>query len=142
MTDLVTYLSFDGQCEAAFKFYEGVLRGKILMMIRLADAPFDVPRTPETENRIMHARLRVGDRYLMGGDAPAQHFSKPQGFCVSFQVDDAPEAERVFSELAQGGKITMPISQTFWANRFGMLIDKFGVPWMVNCEQAAGARTG
>jgi len=133
--DLVTYLSFNGECEAAFRFYEKVLGGEILMMMRYADAPPDVPRTPEIANRVMHVRLRVGDRLLMGGDAPSQFFSKPQGFSVSIMVDDPAEAERVFAQLGDAGKIMMPIGPTFWAQRFGMLIDKFGTPWMVNCER-------
>ena len=135
ISDFVPYLAFDGQCEEAFKFYEKALGGKILMMMRLADAPAGVPRTPETERRIMHARLEVGDRYLMGGDAPQQMFSKPQGFCVAIQVDEAADAERVFAALAEGGKINMPLAPTFWSERFGMLIDKYGIPWMVNCEK-------
>jgi len=136
-TDLVTYLSFDGQCEAAFKHYEKVLDGKILMMVRNADAPADscVPQTPETAARIMHARLKVGDRLLMGGDAPPQFASKPQGFCVNIMVDDPIESERIFRELGEGGVVQMPIGETFWARRFGMLIDRFGTPWMVNCEK-------
>lgn len=138
-TDLVAYLSFDGECEAAFKHYEKVLGGKILMMTRHADAPANagVPQTPETANRIMHARLKVGDRLLMGGDAPPQFASKPQGFCVSIMVDDPKEAERIFRELGEGGVVRMPIAETFWARRFGMLVDKFGTPWMVNCEKPA-----
>ena len=137
-TDLVTHLSFDGQCEAAFKHYEKVLGGKILMMARYADAPANagVPQATETANRIMHARLQVGDRLLMGGDAPPQFASKPQGFCVSVQVDDPAEAERIFRELGEGGVVQMPIGETFWARRFGVLIDKFGTPWMVNCEKS------
>jgi PhnB protein len=137
ITDLVTYLSFDGQCEAAFRYYEEVLRGKILVMMRHADAPAGagVPQTPEMANRIMHARLKVGDRLLMGGDAPKQFASTPQGFCVSIIVDDPTDADRIFHALAQGGTVKMPISETFWARRFGMLIDRFGTPWMVNCEK-------
>ena len=137
-TEFVPYLAFDGECETAFKFYEKALRGEIVAMLRLADAPPDVPRTPETANRIMHARLKVGDRVLMGGDAPAGLASKPQGFCVSVQVDEPAEAERVFAELSAGGKIMMPIGPTFWSERFGMFTDKFGVPWMVNCEKRTG----
>jgi PhnB protein len=136
--DLVTYLSFDGQCEAAFKCYESVLGGKILMMMRYADAPADagVSQTPEMATRIMHARLRVGDRLLMGGDAPPQYARKPQGFCATVMVDDPAEAERIFRELGEGGNVQMPIGETFWARRFGVLIDRFGTPWMVNCEKS------
>jgi PhnB protein len=137
-TDLVVYLGFDGTCEAAFKFYEKALRGKILMMVRIKDAPPDVPRTPESEDRIMHARLQVGDRLLMGGDAPTHvPFSPPHGFCANIMVDDPAEADRIFTELAVGGKVMMPMGETFWARRFGMLVDQFGTPWMVNCELSA-----
>ena len=132
--DLVAYLGFDGQCEAAFSFYAKVLNGEIVTMMRFADAPPEIAGTPESARRVIHARLKVGDRFLMGGDAPTEHFSKPQGFCVAFQVADPVEAERVFGALAEGGQVTMPINQTFWAKRFGMLIDRFGIPWMVNCE--------
>ena len=109
------------------------------MMARYAEAPADagVPRTPETAARIMHARLQVGDRLLMGADAPPQFASKPQGFCVSIQVDDPVEAERIFRELGEGGVVQMPMAETLWARRFGMLVDKFGTPWMVNCERPA-----
>jgi len=134
MTDFVTYLSFNGECEAAFRFYEKGLGGKIPMKMRYADAPPEVPRTPETARRIMHVRLQVGDRLLMGADAPPQFFSKPQGFSVSIMIDDPAEADRIFAQLGDAGKIMMPIAPTFWAQRFGMLIDKFGIPWMVNCE--------
>jgi PhnB protein len=137
-TDFVPYLSFNGECESAFKFYERALKGEIVAMLRFADAPPDVPRTPEAANRIMHARLRVGERVLMGGDAPVGLASKPQGFCVSLQVDDPAEAERIFTELSAGGKVMMPIGPTFWAERFCMFTDKFGVPWMVNCESRPG----
>jgi PhnB protein len=137
VTDFVTYLSFDGRCEEAFKRYEKVFGGKILMMMRHADAPpgSGVPQNPEVANRIMHARLEAGGRLLMGGDAPLQGPSKPQGFCVSVSVDNPTEAERIFGELSEGGTITMPIGETFWAQRFGMVTDKFGTPWMVNCEK-------
>jgi PhnB protein len=133
--DIVTYLSFDGQCEAAFKFYEQALRGKIVAMFRYADAPPEMPTAPEHANRIMHARLQAGERFLMGADAPPQFASKPQGFSVSLQIDEPAEAERVFGALAEGGTVKMPIGPTFWAERFGMLIDQFGIPWMVNCER-------
>src|SRR5580700_6453744 len=100
-TDLVTYLSFDGQCEAAFKHYEKVLGGKILMMMRYADAPSGAggPQTPDVANRIMHVRLKVGDRLLMGADAPPQFATKAQGFCVSVSVDEPAEADRIFHAL-------------------------------------------
>ena len=140
VTDFVTYLSFDGRCEEAFKRYEKVFKGKIAMMMRHSDAPpgSGVPQNSETANRIMHARLEVGGHLLMGGDAPAHSSSRPQGFCVSVAVDDPAEAERIFSQLSESGAIVVPITETFWAQRFGMVTDEFGTPWMVNCEKPIG----
>jgi len=134
-TDIIPYLSFDGQCETAFKFYATALNGELVALMRYGDAPPEILSTPETASRIMHARLKVGDRSLMGGDVPSRHASKPQGFCVSLQIDDPAEAERVFGALAEGGQVSMPMGPTFFAQRFGMLIDRFGTPWMVNCPQ-------
>ena len=134
--EFTPYLSFDGTCEEAFKFYEATFRGKLLHMMRYSEAPAGMGPTPSSDeaDRIMHARLVVGDRVLMGADAPKRFASKPQGFCVSCNVEDPAEADRVFGALAQGGQVQMPIGETFWAKRFGMTIDRFGTPWMVNCE--------
>ena len=85
----------------------------------------------------MHISMRVGDRLLLGSDAPPQYYNRPQGFYVSITVKDAAEAEHIFNALAENGKVSMALQQTFWAERFGMLTDRFGIPWMVNCEQAA-----
>jgi PhnB protein len=137
-TQFVTYLAFDGTCEAAFKFYEKALRGKILMMLKMSDAPPGTPITPGSENRVMHARLELDGRLLMGGDAPGHiPYSKPTGFSSNITLDDPVEADRIFKELSEGATIIMPIGETFWAQRFGMLTDKFGIPWMVNCEKKA-----
>lgn len=81
--------------------------------------------------------LTVGDDVLMGSDAPPDHYQKPQGFSVSLQIREPAQAERVFHALADEGAVRMPIQQTFWAARFGMLVDRYGIPWMINCEQAA-----
>jgi len=136
--DFITYLSFDGTCEEAFKHYETVFRGKIEAMVRASDMPPGVQLDPGSENRIMHARLEVKGRLLMGGDAPPGRGHKPQGFCAHVKVEDPGEAERIFRELGAGGKVTMPLGDTFWARRFGMLTDRFDVPWMVNCEKPMG----
>jgi PhnB protein len=134
--ELITYLNFDGQCEAAFKFYERCLGGKIVTMMNHEESPIADQVPAAWGKRIMHARLHVGDSVLMASDSPPEHYQKPQGFAVSLQVKQPAEAERVFRELAEGGTIQMPIQQTFWAVRFGMLVDRFGIPWMINCEQA------
>ena len=131
------YLSFNGQCEAAFKFYEQCLGGKIEMMMTYGETPMAQQTPPELRNKIAHARLTVGDKVLMGSDAPPERYEEMKGFSVSLSVDDPAEAERIFNALVANGTVRMPLQQTFWAVRFGMLVDQFGVPWMVNCEQAA-----
>jgi PhnB protein len=139
ITDIITYLGFDGQCEAAFAHYEKILGGKIVRMLRYSDAPPGAcpSQSPEIAKRIMHARMEVAGHVLMGADAPPEYATKPQGFSVNISVDDPAEAERIFHALAEGGTVKMPVGETFWAQRFGMLIDKFGTPWMINCEKKA-----
>jgi PhnB protein len=134
---LDTYLFFDGNCEQAIKFYERCLGGKIEAMMRYEGSPAEQEVPAEWRNRVMHACLMVGDRMLMASDCPPGRFDRPQGFSVSLAVAEPAEAERAFNALAQDGKITMPLEKTFWSARFGMLVDKFGIPWMVNCEQTA-----
>lgn len=132
---LNSYLMFNGNCEAAFKFYGQCLGGKITMMMTHKEAPSveDVP--PELYDKIMHACLELEARLLMGFDCPPGYFETPQGFYVQISVPEVVEAERIFHAIAENGKVKMAIAQTFWSSRFGMLIDQFGTPWMVNCEQ-------
>ena len=130
---LNAYLLFKGNCEAAFKFYEQCLGGKIEAMIPHAGTPAEQHVPAEWLNKIMHARLNVGGQRLMGSDAPPDHYQKPHGFCVSLGIKEVAEAERVFHALEEKGTVQMPLQQTFWAVRFGMLIDQFGIPWMINC---------
>ena len=131
------YLLFDGQCEAAFKFYAKCLGAKIEAMIPHEGTPAAQQVPAEWLKKILHARLSVGDTALMASDAPPGRQKKPEGFSVSLQVEKPAEAERVFHALAEKGTVQMPIQETFWAARFGMLVDQFGIPWMVNCERAA-----
>jgi len=134
---LNAYLLFKGNCEEAFNFYEKCLGGKIEAMIPHAGTPAEQHVSPEWRNKIMHARLVVGNAVLMGSDAPLDKFEEPKGFSVSLNTNDPAEAERLFHALEQGGTVKMPIQQTFWSPRFGMLVDRFGIPWMVNCTEAA-----
>ena len=127
------YLYYDGNCEAAFKFYEKVLGAKIEMMLRNEEAPESMPSPPERKKQIMHARISINGEILMASDAPPDHFHKPQGFAVSLTVDDPTEAERKFKALSEGGNVTMPFGKTFFSKGFGMCVDQFGIPWMVNC---------
>jgi PhnB protein len=133
------YLVFNGQCEAAFKFYEKSLGGKIETLMTHGDSPMSQQVPAEWRNKIMHARMTVGGTVLMGSDAPPDRYQEPQGFSLSIGVNDPAQAERIFNELAESGKVQMPLQKTFWAARFGMVVDRFGIPWMVNCEQAAQA---
>jgi PhnB protein len=128
------YLTFDGKCETAFKFYEQVLGGKIFMM-KYGEAPVEMPTPADFKDKVMHARLAVGDEVLMGSDAPPQMYEPMKGVSVTLSVDKPAEADRIFNALAENGTIRMPIQETFWAQRFGMLTDQFGTPWMINCER-------
>ena len=131
---LSSYLMFKGECEAAFEFYAQVLGGKIEAMITHAGSPMEKHTPPEWRDKIMHARLSVGDSLLMASDAPPGHQSETGGFSVNIGLKDPKEAERIFNALAENGTVRMPIQQTFWATRFGMLVDRFGTPWMINCD--------
>ncbi len=133
------YLTFNGQCEAAFKFYERALGGKIEAMMTHGDSPISDKVPAEWRNKIMHARMIVGGVVLMGSDAPPDHYEKPQGFSVSLTIKDPAETERMFHALAENATVKMPIQKTFWSAAFGMLVDQYGIPWILNCEQAADA---
>ena len=133
--NLNPYLHFKGQCEEAFKFYEKCLGAKIEVMIPFEGTPAAEQAPAEWRKKIMHARLMLNGQALMGSDPPPAYYQKPEGFSVAINVKDAGEAERIFASLSVNAMtIKMPIQQTFWAVRFGMLVDRFGIPWMVNCE--------
>lgn len=132
------YLTFDGHCAEAIKTYEQVLGGKIEAIFTYGESPVagDVP--PAWHDRVMHARLVVDGQALMASDSPTEHYERPQGTYVSLNVDKPADGERIFNALAKGGTVKMPFEKTFWAaGGFGMVVDRFGTPWMVNCEHAA-----
>ena len=133
---LCPYVSYDGNCEAAFKFYEKALGAKIEMLMRNEEAPPEMPSPPERKKKIMHGRISIDGQTLMASDAPPGRYQKPQGFSVSIQINNSTQAEEVFRALAESGTVVMPYQQTFFAARFGMVVDKFGTPWMVNCDWA------
>lgn len=132
-----TYLMFNGQCEEAFHFYEKALGGKIQQMSRYEGMPGDYQVSPGYNQKIMHARITVGDVIVMGSDAPPDRYQKPAGIQVSITVTEPADADRVFQALSEGGEVQMPMQETFWALRFGMLVDRFSIPWMVDCEKPA-----
>ena len=128
------YLMFDGNCEAAFEQYQKVLGGTLEAM-KFAGSPAEGQVGPEWKDKVLHARLEFDGQVLMGSDGPRPGgVEKAHGFSVNLTIDDATEAERVFNALLEGGKAYMPFAPTFWAEKFGMLVDRFGVPWMVNCQ--------
>lgn len=128
------YLSFNGQCETAFKFYEQCLGGKIGVMLNYGSSPMAEQTPPEWHDKIMHVRLTVGDQVLMGSDSMPEYYEEAKGMSVSLNTNDPAEAERIFQAMAENGTVRMALQETFWAARFGMLVDQFGIPWMVNCE--------
>ncbi|HEY1503898.1 MAG TPA: VOC family protein [Stellaceae bacterium] len=131
------YLLFTGECESAFKFYETHLGGKILVMMKHAGTPAEGQVPVEWNDKIMHGRIQLGDTVVMASDAPPGRQQKAQGFRLSLSFDKSAEAERAFNALADGGSVEMPFAKTFFAERFGMVTDRFGTPWMINCEHPA-----
>jgi PhnB protein len=130
------HLVFGGQCEAAFRFYERALGGKIVNMLTYGNSPSAEQVPPEWRDKIVHANFAVGETVLAGADVLPAQYVKPQGFYVLLGVDDAMDAERIFSTLSENGEVHMAIQETFWSQRFGVLTDQFGIPWEINCEQA------
>ena len=131
------YVNFNGEAEAAFKFYEQLLGGKITFSMTWGEMPGADQFPAESHKLIMHATLSVGDGVLMGADSPDGRYQTPTGISVSLHLKDIAECERIFNALAENGSVTMPFQQTFWSRGFGMCVDCFGIPWMVNCEQPA-----
>jgi PhnB protein len=129
-----TYLSFKGECEAAFKFYEECLGGRPGAIFRYAGTPFADQVPANWSGKIMHGSMTIGDQLLMGADVAPDQYEEPKGFSLSLQIKSTAEAERIFHEMATDGRVVMPLEKTFWAARFGMLVDRFGIPWMINCE--------
>jgi len=127
------YVFFNGNCEAALKYYEKVLDARIEAMLPYEGGPAEMPIPPEYGKKIMHAKITIDGEVLMASDSPPGHFNQPQGFRVSLQVEDPADAERRFKALAEGGRTDMPFGKTFFSKGFGMCVDQFGMPWMVNC---------
>jgi PhnB protein len=131
-----SYLFFDGRCDEALEFYRKALGAEVQMLVRFKDSP--VPPNPgdcggkvPPADKVMHAQFRVGDTVIMASDGQCQGQAKFEGFVLSMTVDDAAQADRAFNALAEGGKVHMPLGQTFFSPRFGMVADKFGVSWMI-----------
>ena len=134
------YLSFNGDCEAAFRYYAEHLGGTIQGLFPYAGSPEAAKAPPGWETKVMHGSLKVGDIVINGADVtPASVYEWPQGFQLFLEPEDPAEAERLFAALAAGGTVEMPLQQTFWSIRFGVVRDRFGIPWSINCAQAPQA---
>ena len=134
---VVPYLNFDGTCEAAFKYYERLFGGKLEALLTFASTPAAESVPADHRDKIMHARLVLGPgQELFGSDSPSGRHRPPQGLHITLQVPSVVEGERVFRGLADGGEVEMPFEKTFWSPGYGMVVDRFGTPWMVNVEAA------
>jgi len=131
---IAAYLNFDGNCAEAFRYYAEALGGKIGFMQTFGESPMADQVPADKRNQVMHVTLNAGDQILLGSDAAGQPYHKPHGFAVCLQLG-AAEAERIWEALSQGAEVEMPLQQTFWAGRFGMLRDRFGIPWIINGEE-------
>ena len=130
------YLMFNGNCAEALKFYEKALGAKIEFSMPFAGSPAADTVPADFGNKILHATILVGDTKVMASDAPPGHYQQPQGISVSLSLDDPAKGEAIFNALSENGQVQMPYQPTFWAAGFGMCTDRFGIPWMVNAEQA------
>ena len=131
------YLNFPGTCAEAFRFYEKALDGKIEMLQTHGESPAAAEVPPDWKDLVMHARLVAGDLVLMGSDAPPGQYKPGGNVYLSLQIADTKRAEKVFNALCEKGKVEMPFEKTFWSPGFGMVVDRYGVPWMVNTEGAS-----
>ncbi|HTS45800.1 MAG TPA: VOC family protein [Puia sp.] len=130
---LITYLHFNGQCEEALNFYKKSFKGKVLQFSRMGDSSMPVPETHK--NCVMHARLQFDDNLLYMSDTlPGNATTVGNNIRLSIEFRDTKKMNDLFEKLSEGGKIIMPLQNTFWNARFGQLVDKFGIGWMMNCE--------
>ncbi|MFT4114654.1 VOC family protein [Silvibacterium sp.] len=134
---LHVHLTFPGNCEEAFRFYERVLGGTLSFLIRYGDSPAAVGAPAEFKDKVLHANIDVQNDALSGADSWESHAARPaNNFTLALEYSEVAEIERVFAALAEGGTVTLPLQQTFWTTHFGMLTDRYGVPWMLNCTVA------
>jgi PhnB protein len=129
------YLFFDGRCEEALEFYKKAIDAKVEMLMRFKDAPDQSMISPGSHDKVMHGAVRVGDSQVLVSDGRCLGKPEFQGFALTITAPDAAEGERRFNALAEGGQVQMPLAETFFASRFGMLADKFGVGWMIIVEK-------
>jgi PhnB protein len=130
------HIHFEGQCEEAFRTYQNVLGGRLETLLRFGDSPLGSQAPPEWQSRILHATLLLGEYELLGSDVFPGQSGRKQGYSVTISLADLENAKSIFNALAEGGSILMPLQPTFWAEAFGVVTDKFGVSWEVNCASS------
>ncbi len=135
--DLNPYLTFPGTCAEALEFYAEVFGGQVEALQTVSDSPIAGEMPPEAQTHVMHGRVRIGERLIMASDDIQGTYEVPRGFSIQTAFDDIEKASRIFSRLAKHGEVVMPFGPTFWAAGFGMCRDRYGVPWMVNCDAPA-----
>ena len=129
------YLTFGGRCEEALEFYKMSIGAEVTSLLRWKESPDkDMKGPPGYAEKVMNAAFRIGETQLMADDGMGEKTAEFKGMTLCIEVADDAQAKRVFTALGEGGKVTMPLAKTFWTSSFGMLTDKFGVPWMVNVE--------
>ena len=128
-------LTFDGECDAAFALYQQCFGGTVTFRLTWGDSPMADQATPEWHGKIAHATLTVDGTSISGADVLPGAYQHPRGFQIQLNLDNAATAERIFAQLADGGEVTVPLQQTFWALRFGAVVDRFGIPWAINCGE-------
>ena len=136
---LTAHLWFSGQCREAFNFYAQLFGGE-LMMLTYGDTPMAKELPAEWGEKIVHATLSFDGSELAGADVQSEHYRRPQGFWVLVDVEGDEEAHRIFTALAEGGSVDMPMHETFWSSAFGVLTDRFGIPWEINGKSAGDRR--
>jgi len=132
---LTAHLGFNGNCEEAMKFYAETFGGTVVFKMTWKESPMCDQVGADFQDKIMHMAVKVGSSTVMGADAPHGRYQKPQGIMECIAVEQPEDAKRIFNTLAEGGSVEMPFQETFWAKGFGMATDKYGIPWMVNCEK-------
>jgi PhnB protein len=132
--NIIPHLAFQGKCAEAFEFYAKTLNGNIAFKMTYGESPMAEQTPAEAKNHILHISMQVGSATIMGADAPPNRYTKPAGITVSINLKEVAEGERIFKALAAGGQTHMPFQKTFWSPGFGMCVDKYDIPWMVNVE--------
>jgi PhnB protein len=131
--ELIAYVSFAGNCEEALNFYKEVLGGEIIQLSHMGDGKMEVPEI--LKDKVMHARLQIGQSVLYMSDTfDPSAIKQGNNISLSLQMDDTTQLEKLFNKLSAGGTVKIPLEDTFWGARFGMLTDKFGIHWMLNCQ--------